>query len=98
MDYELIIRPEAKADLLDAFHWYQAQRTGLGLDFKLCVDEVVSKLLKRPTIYKKVHKHIRRALIRKFPFGIFYIIEENSIIVIAVIHARRNPTEWKRRI
>jgi len=44
MDYELIIRPEAKSDLLDAFRWYQQQRPGLGLDFKLCVDEVISKI------------------------------------------------------
>ena len=71
MDYELIIRPEARADLLDTFHWYQDQRTGLGLDFKLCVDEVISKLRKRPSMYRKVHKHIRRAVTKRFPFGVF---------------------------
>ncbi len=42
MDYELIIRPEARMDLLDTFQWYQEQRSGLGFDFKLCVDEVFS--------------------------------------------------------
>lgn len=54
MDYELIIRPEARAKLLDTFQWYQEQRSGLGLglDFKLCVDEVFSKLHKHPSIYK----------------------------------------------
>ncbi len=50
MDYELIIRPEARTDLLDTFQWYQEQRSGLCLDFKLCVDEVFSKLLKYPSI------------------------------------------------
>ena len=44
MAYELIIRPETKADLLDAFHWYQDRKDGLGYDFKLCVDEVMSKI------------------------------------------------------
>lgn len=39
MDYELIIRPEAREDLPDTFHWYQDQRQGLGFDFKLCADE-----------------------------------------------------------
>jgi len=53
MDYELIICPEARMDLLDAFQWYQTQRSGLGFDFKLCIDEVFSKLQKRPSIYKK---------------------------------------------
>ena len=54
MDYELIIRPEAKSDLLDAFHWYQRQRPGLGLDFKLCVDGVISKIQINPHIYAKL--------------------------------------------
>ena len=48
MDYKLIIRPEAKAELLDTFQWYQEQRQGLGYDFKLCVDEVISKIKKIP--------------------------------------------------
>mgnify|MGYP000119658923 CR=1 FL=1 len=67
MDYELIVRPEARSDLLDAFHWYQEQKSGLGLDFKLCVDEVISKLHKRPSIYKKIHRDVRRAVIKRFP-------------------------------
>jgi len=50
MDYELIIRPEAKSDLLDAFRWYQQQRLGIGLDFKLCVDEVISRIQRNPHI------------------------------------------------
>lgn len=98
MDYELLIRPEARTDLLDAFHWYQEQRSGLGFDFKLCVDEVLSKLQKRPTIYNKVHHDIRRAVIKRFPFGVFYIVEDKMVIILAVLHARRDPVEWKSRI
>ncbi len=98
MDNKLIIRPEARTDLLDAFQWYQEQRSGLGFDFKLCVDEVFSKLLKHPSIYKKVYNNIRRAVIQRFPFGIFYIIENDNIIILAVLHARRDPENWKNRI
>jgi len=97
MTYELMIRPEAKADLLDAFQWYQTQRTGLGHDFKMCVDSVLSNLVKHPTIHKKVFQNIRRAVIKRFPFGVFYIVKDKSIVVLAVLHARRNPVEWKRR-
>jgi len=98
MKYELKIRPEARLDLLDTFHWYQEQRPGLGLDFKLCVDEVISKLQKRPTIYKKIYHDVRRAVIKRFPFGIFYIEDANTITVLAVLHARRDPVNWKSRI
>jgi len=53
MDYELIIRPEARSELLDTFHWYQEQRPGLGFDFKLCVDEAISKLQNAPPFIRK---------------------------------------------
>ena len=98
MDYDLVIRPEARLDLLDAFYWYQEQRAGLGLDFKLCVDDALSKLQKHPSFYKKVHLDIRRIIIKRFPFGIFYIISNKQIIILAVLHARRDPENWKNRV
>ena len=98
MDYELIIRPEAKADLLDAFYWYQKQRQGLGLDFKLCVDEVISKIRRNPLIHKEIFQNVRRSVIKRFPFGVFYTIENERIIILAVMHARRDPMKWKNRI
>jgi hypothetical protein len=58
MDYEMIIRPEAKADLLDTFRWYQEQRQGLGHDFKLCVDEVISKIQRNPFTHKKIFQNV----------------------------------------
>jgi len=98
MAYELIIRPEAKADLLDAFHWYQDRKDGLGYDFKLCVDEVMSKIQRNPLAYKTIFQEIRRAIIKRFPFGVFYIADNNHVVVLAVLHARRDPSNWKKRI
>ena len=98
MECKLIIRPEARLDLLDTFQWYQEQRPGLGHDFKLCVDGVISKLQKRPSIYKKIHRDIRRAIIKRFPFGVFYVEDNNTVIILAVLHARRDPSNWKTRI
>ncbi len=98
MVYKLIIRPEARADLLDAFHWYEEQRTGLGHDFKLCVDEVMSMLSKHPNLFPSVHKHVRRAFIKRFPFGIFYIVVNETVVILAVLHARRDPANWKKRL
>ena len=98
MNYGLIIRPETKSDLLDAFHWYQEKRQGLGHDFKLCVDEVISQIQRNPFIHKKIFQDIRRSVTRRFPFGIFYTVENGIIIVLAVLHARRDPIKWKNRI
>ncbi len=98
MDYELIIRPEAKADLLDAFRWYQEQRQGLGHDFKLCVEEVISKMQRNPFVHKKIFQNVRRSVTKRFPFGVFYTVEDEKIIILAVLHARRDPVKWKNRI
>lgn len=98
MKYDLIIRPEARADLLDAFHWYQSQRAGLGYDFKLCVDEVISKIQRNPLIHKVIESGIRRSITRRFPYGVFYVVENERIIVLAVLHARQDPLKWKKRV
>ena len=98
MDYDLIIRPEARTDLLDAFHWYQSQQEGLGHDFKKCVDEVISKIRRNPLIHKAIFQEVRRSVTKRFPFGVFYIVEEERIVVLAVLHARRDPMKWKERI
>ena len=98
MKYDLIIRPEARADLLDAFHWYQKQQSGLGHDFKMCVDEVVSKIRRNPHIHKTIFQNVRRSVTKRVPFGIFYTVEDGKIIVLAVLHARRDPMKWKQRI
>ena len=98
MKYDLIIRPEARADLLDAFRWYQDRRTGLGYDFKLCVDEVVSKIQRNPLIHKVIKDGIRRSVTKRFPYGVFYVVEDSRIIVLGVLHARQDPSKWEKRI
>ena len=97
MDYQIIVRPEAEQDLRDAFSWYESRKPGLGFDFKHCVEEVLSRLTRTPYIYPKVYKQVKRAFIKRFPFGIFYVVEENRVVILAVLHARRNPEYWKKR-
>lgn len=91
----VIIRPEAESDIEDAYQWYEAQRKGLGENFLLCVEEALARITRNPVIYSVVYKDIRRILIHRFPFGVFFIEGENSISVLAVLHARRNPKKWK---
>lgn len=93
----VVILADAEADIKDAYQWYETQRKGLGESFLLCIEEALSRVSRTPKIYAVVHKHIRRTLIHRFPFGIFYIESERSIIVLAVLHARRNPRTWKER-
>jgi len=94
----LIIRPEAERDLAEAHDWYESKVTGLGSDFLLRIEAALSSILRTPEIYPLIHKNVRRALIRRFPYGVFYLVEEAKTVVIAVMHARRDPETWRSRV
>jgi len=93
----VVIRLEAESDIKDAYEWYEAQRKGLGEGFLLCIEEALSRVSRNPEIYSVVYKEVRRVLIHRFPFGVFFIENEERVSVLAVLHARRNPKTWKGR-
>jgi toxin ParE1/3/4 len=98
MSKQLLVQPEAEEDLNQAYQWYEAQRKGLGDDFLLCVEGGIARITRNPQRYRKIHGNIRRVLIDRFPFGIFFIEDEQRISVLAVLHVRRNPSTWKNRV
>ena len=97
MNYKLIVRSEAEVELEDAFIWYEQQVPGLGSQFLFAVDAVIHSIHRNPLQYPVVHKDIRRALTRRFPYQIFFIINDTQIVVIAIFHGMRHPAEWQSR-
>jgi plasmid stabilization system protein ParE len=96
MSRELIIRPEAEADIALAFGWYEARVSGLGSEFLLVLDAAFNSIVRNPNLYPRVHKRVRRALTRRFPFAIFFVAERRRIVVLSVFHVKRNPQAWKK--
>jgi plasmid stabilization system protein ParE len=94
---DIIIQPDAVNDILEAAKWYDNNLKGLGESFLGSVDSAIYSVQQNPEAYPKVYKELRRILLKKFPFGIFYLIEENNIVIVAVFHASRNPKQWKGR-
>ena len=94
---EIIVRPNAELDLTDSFNWYETQKSGLGYELIEAIDNCISSISNNPESFPLVHKNIRRALTKKFPFGIFYISERSKIIILAFFHLSRNPKVWKKR-
>jgi len=82
---------KAKVDLERAFGWYEAQRKGLGFDFLDCIESSVMKILGTPEMYNIIYKNFRRCIIRRFPFSIFFTIENSEIIIHSVFDNRQNP-------
>ncbi|MBC8466429.1 MAG: type II toxin-antitoxin system RelE/ParE family toxin [Deltaproteobacteria bacterium] len=81
----------AKDDLDIAFEWYEGQRRGLGFEFLDCVEVAIETIQQMPKLFAKHHADFRRALVRRFPFSIFYTIEEKEIVVHAVFDNRQDP-------
>ncbi len=98
MSRRLIVRPEAEAEMTEAFDWYEDRVPGLGSEFLLCVDAVFSAILRSPRQFPQVHKIVRRALTRRFPYEVFFIENHERIVVLAVFHAKRDPKRWRERI
>lgn len=94
---QLLVRPAAAADIDDAFLWYEQQRPGLGADFLRTVDNALAAIQRSPQLHAVIHRNTQRALLRRFPYGIYYRIYPDSIVVVACMHGRRDPKRWQSR-
>lgn len=97
MSFAVYVRPEARADIEQASAWYERQRTGLGRDFLDEVLDALDRIADDPRIYPVVHRQTHRAVIHRFPFGVFYRVKDDTIVVLAVMHGSRHPLAWQQR-
>ena len=92
-----IVRPAAAADVEDVYRWYERQQVGLGDEFLAAANAVMKSVVAHPLRFPIVHRLTRRAHIRRFPYGLYYRIVEDQIVVVACMHARRDPRRWQSR-
>ncbi len=98
MTRRLVVQPEAQADLEQAYRWYESQRSGLGREFLQCVEAVFIRISKTPTLHGIAYRNVRQTLVKRFPYVVCYLFEEDQVDVVAVFHGHRDPTAWKSRI
>jgi hypothetical protein len=90
--------PEAKHEMKSAAIYYEQQSQQLGKDFLLEIKLAIQKIQTSPTRWQKITGKVRRYLIRRFPYCIYYSIEPKEILIIAVAHLKRKPNYWKNRV
>ena len=95
----LIVLAAAEAETISAYDWYEAQSVGLGAEFLRAVDAVLASIQRTPALYPVVRGHTRRALLRRFPYGVFFYEREEvqEVVVVAIVHGRRHPRVWHSR-
>jgi plasmid stabilization system protein ParE len=97
MALRALLRPEARVDLEQAAYWYEDQRQGLGDRFTFEVLGLLQQIGGSPLLFPEVFPPVRRGLLQRFPYAIYFVIEEPAVVILAIVHQRRDPAVWKRR-
>jgi toxin ParE1/3/4 len=90
MVFEIIVKPLARIDLDEAILWYENKLNGLGERFYQAFLTASEAIRKSPDAFIEISPDIRRIIIKKFPYKLFYTISENKVFIIGIIHAKRS--------
>lgn len=99
MRFALKRHPLAERDAIDSALWYEERRRGLGEDFLDEVDQAVRALARDALLYRIRFAEVRRAPFDRFRYyGVYYVIRENEVGVLAIFHGRRHPRSLQGRV
>lgn len=91
MSLDLRFVPDVEHDISNAYSWYEQKALGLGEEFIRMFRIVVAEIIRNPNIFQRVYGEYRRALLRRFPFALYYTRQDNLVIVTGVFHCARDP-------
>lgn len=94
---QAVFQPAATADVEAAYAWYEKQRRGLGGEFRAAIDEVIAMIERKPAACPVVRRAVRRAVLKRFPYSIFYRVVGTVVVVEACVHGKRHPRVWRSR-
>jgi toxin ParE1/3/4 len=100
MNYRLLLSSEAEKDLDEIIEYYESVRQGLGAEFYLSYKDAERLILENPKLFAFIESEIRRVLLNKFKYAVYYhIIEDKTEIeILAVVHTSRDPDYWRKRV
>lgn len=96
MALPVVYRLRVKHDLEAAFDWYEEQRSGLGGEFRASVESTFKAIELHPELFASVYGDVRRAIMSRFPFAAFYLVEPKRVVVLRVLHTVRNSELWPK--
>ena|SRR5258705_13352192 len=93
----LVLRLQARSEIAEAADWYERQGVGLGDDFLRAVGVTISSIHRNPEQYQRIRGRMRRAVLRRFPYSVVYMLTDDEIVVVGCVHGRRDPKRWQER-
>jgi toxin ParE1/3/4 len=96
--FVVVFSEKAEIDLNEIGEWYKKIRSGLDLEFLICVEAEIEMIRKAPLINKIYFKNVRKTIINRFPYGIYYLVKEKQVIVLSVSHHKRGKKVIKQNL
>jgi toxin ParE1/3/4 len=93
----VLFRPQAESELIEAHAWYDERRLGLGALFAASVERAIERIVETPLAYPRVHGETRRAVLRRFPYVLYFRVLQEEVVILAVMHGRWRPARWQSR-
>lgn len=94
----LVVSRQAGADIKAVYRWYEDQRPGLGREFKLALEAAVTRIQRTPESFRIAFEPFHRALLRRFPFEVFYEFDDQRVVIHLVFHTSQDPGKWRERL
>lgn len=100
MSYQIKLLPMALKDLKEAKKWYADKSEKIAVEFKQEVNKEIDYINQYPEHYQLRYKELRQSLVTRFPYAIFYLVEEEQkrIVIFGILHTSRNPEIARKRI
>jgi plasmid stabilization system protein ParE len=95
VSHTVVFRPQAEGEVRAARGWYEEQTPGLGARFADAIEQSVQRIVSNLLAFPLVHGEIRRAVVRRFPYAVYFRVHKDDIVVLAVMHGRRYPHRWQ---
>lgn len=96
MAFRLKFSSRALHETGEAQEWYESQSPGLGDEFIAAIELQLKRLEQAPLLYAEAIPKVRRALLPRFPYGLFFTVRGDLVHVLAVLHDARNPKHWPK--
>lgn len=97
MSRSVVFRQQARREFDAAGDWYERERPGLGNAFLAEVDQALQMIASNPGAFPEMLDGVRKAVVKRFPYCIYFRVRGETIVVLAVFHSARNPAVWQSR-
>ena len=94
----IVFRASANAELVAAKAWYDQQRHGLGDEFARSLESAINRVVRNPFAAPAVYKNVRRVLLKRFPYSVFYVVDGDNLLVLSCLHTRRSAVDWSKTL